>query len=87
MTTITQPETIHYEYAPPLSIPKRKRKSGKGSYKKESEREREENKRQRKAATLKKLRNFDVLESRRDSPKPLPKSLVEIFERRGIIKT
>ncbi|MGB8311405.1 MAG: hypothetical protein WCE81_06035 [Halobacteriota archaeon] len=87
MTTITQPETIHYEYAPPLSIPKRKRKSGKGSYKKESEREREENKRQRKAATLKKLRNFDVLESRRDSTKPLPKSLVEIFERRGIIKT
>lgn len=87
MTTITQPETIHYEYAPPLSIPKRKQKSGRGSYKKESEREREENKRQRKAATLKKLRDFDVLESRRDSTKPLPKSLVEIFERRGIIKT
>ena len=86
MTTITQPETIHYEHAPPLSIPKRKQKSGKGSYKKESER-REENKRQRKAATLKKLRDFDVLESRRDSTKPLPKSLVEIFERRGIIKT
>ncbi len=85
MTTITQPETIHYEHAPPLSIPKRKQKSGKGTYKKESERE--ENKRQRKAATLKKLRDFDVLESRRDSTKPLPKSLVEIFERRGIIKT
>lgn len=87
MTTITQPETIHYEHAPPLSISKRKRKSGKGSYKKESEREREEIKRQRKAATLKKLQDFDVLESRRHSTKPLPKSLVEIFERRGIIKT
>lgn len=87
MTTITQPETTHYEHAPPLSISKRKRTSGKGSNKKESERKREKNKRQRKAATLKKLRDFDVLESRRDSTKPLPKSLVEILERRGIIKT